>query len=119
MAKRIERVNQLIKKELSRIILREIDFPCNILVTLTRVDTSPNLIEAKVFLSTFPENNAQETMEILNKNIYAIQQSLNKRLIMRPMPKIMFREEKEVREAGRVEEILAKTKRDCKKPGND
>ena len=115
MAKRIEQVNQLIKKELSQIILREIEFPDNVLVTLTRVDTSSNLTEAKVFLSAIPDNRIKEIMDILNKNIYAIQQSLNKRLIMRPMPRIIFREEKEVREAGRIEEILEKTKRDCKK----
>jgi ribosome-binding factor A len=118
MTKRIERVNQLIKKELAQIILREIDFPKNVLVTLTRIDTSPNLIGTKVFLSTFPENRSQETIDILNRNIYMIQQALNKRLIMRPMPKIMFREEKVVREAGRVEEILAQTKRDCKNTEN-
>lgn len=118
MAKRIERVNQLIKKELSQIILREIDFPDNVLVTLTRIDTSPNLIGAKVFLSTIPDNRAQETLDILNKNIYMIQQALNKRLVMRPIPKIMFREEKEVREAGRIEELLERAKRDCKKGEN-
>jgi ribosome-binding factor A len=77
MVKRIERVNQLIKKELSQIILREIDFPCNVLVTLTRTDTSPNLIETKVFVSTLPENRSQETLDILNKNVYMIQQALN------------------------------------------
>ncbi|MCX6760820.1 MAG: 30S ribosome-binding factor RbfA [Candidatus Nealsonbacteria bacterium] len=118
MIKRIERVNQLIKKELSKIILREADFPNNVLVTLTRIDTSPNLIETKVFVSTMPESRAQETLDILNKNIYRIQQTLNKRLVMRPIPKIMFREEKEVRGAGRVEELLEQAKRDCKKTEN-
>jgi ribosome-binding factor A len=119
MTKRIDRVNQLIKKELAQIILKEIDFPDNVLVTLTRIDASPNLIEAKVYLSTLPDSRAQEVQDILNRNIYMIQQALNKRLIMRPMPKIMFREEKEVREAGRVEEILEQAKKDCKKEEND
>ncbi|TFG35898.1 MAG: 30S ribosome-binding factor RbfA [Parcubacteria group bacterium] len=118
MANRVEKVNQLIKKELSRIILREIDFPDNVLVTLTRVDTSPNLIETKIFLSTMPEGRTKETMDILNKDIYRIQQSLNKRLVMRPLPRIMFREEKETRGAGRVEELLEQAKRDCKKTEN-
>ncbi len=39
MSKRIPQVNQLIKKELSQIILREIEFPVGVLVTLTRVET--------------------------------------------------------------------------------
>lgn len=118
MTKRIERVNQLIKKELSRIILREIDFPDNVLVTLTRVDTSPNLIETKVFLSMMPENRAADILKILNKTIYGIQQALNKRLKMRPIPKIIFYQEKETPKAGRVEEILERIKSNCKKPEN-
>ncbi len=115
MAKRIERVNQLIKKELSQIILREIDFPCDILVTLTRIDTSPNLIESKVFLSVMPESRFAEILRILNSQIYRLQQALNKRLKMRPIPRIMFRQEKETPKAGRVEEILEKIRGNCKK----
>lgn len=118
MANRIEKVNQLIKKELSQIILREIEFPDNVLVTLTRVETTPNLIETKVFISTLPDNRAKETMGILNRNIYSLQQILNKRLAMRPMPKILFKEEKEVADAARVEVMLEKAKKDCKKAEN-
>jgi ribosome-binding factor A len=118
MTKRIERVNQLIKKELSQIILREVDFPENVLVTLTRVDTSPNLIGTKVFLSIMPESRAADILKILNKTIYGIQQALNKRLKMRPIPKIIFYQEKETPKAGRVEEILEKIKSNCKKTEN-
>jgi len=118
MSKRIERVNQLIKKELSQIILREVDFPDNVLVTLTRADTSPNLIETKIFLSVMPENRASDILKILNKTIYGLQQALNKRLKMRPIPKIMFYQERETPKAGRVEEILEKIKGNCKKTEN-
>jgi len=118
MTKRIERVNQLIKKELSLIILKEIDFPCDVLVTLTRVNASPNLIEAKVFLSIMPEDKTSYVLGILNKRIYFLQQALNRRLKMRPTPKIIFKEEKEIQRAGRVEEILEKIKNNCKKTEN-
>jgi len=118
MTKRIERVNKLIKKELSQIILREVDFPDNVLVTLTRTDTSPNLIETKVFLSVMPENKAADILKILNKIIYGLQQALNKRLKMRPIPRIMFYQERETSKAGRVEEILEKIKSNCKKTEN-
>ena len=43
MSQRILKVNQLIKKELSQIILKEAEFPKEVLVTLTRVETLPNL----------------------------------------------------------------------------
>jgi len=109
-SKRIPRVNQLIKKELSQIIKREVDFSPDVLVTLTRVDTSPDLEETKIFISTLPDKKEKIILEILNKNIYRLQQMLNQRLRMRPIPRIQFVEEKEIIQAGRVEEILIKLK---------
>ena len=110
MSKRIQRVNQLIKKELSQILLREVDFPKDILVTITRVDTSPNLRESKIFISTVPEDKAQRVLKTLNQKVYELQQKINRRLKMRPVPRIKFSEERETAEAGRIEEILEKLK---------
>ena len=112
MSKRIQRVNQLIKREISQILLKEVDFPKDTLVTVTRVETSSDLNQAKVFLSVMPEDRITNVLEILNRQIYQLQQILNKRLKMKFIPKIEFREEKETREAGRVEEILEKLKKE-------
>ncbi|MFH1575774.1 MAG: 30S ribosome-binding factor RbfA [Candidatus Nealsonbacteria bacterium] len=103
---RIPQVNQLIKKELGQIILRKCDFSKNVLVTITRVETSGNLIKAKVYVSVLPEDQSKRILETLNQRIFDIQQLLNKRLRMRPIPKIAFVEENATREAGRVEELL-------------
>ena len=111
MSKRIQRINQLIKKELSQIILREIEFPQDVLVTITRVETSPNLIESNVWISVLPEEKLKRILEILNKNIYFLQQKLNKRLKMRPIPRIRFLEEKKTAEAGKIEELLEELKK--------
>jgi ribosome-binding factor A len=110
MPKRIQRVNQLIKRELSQIILREIEFPLGILVTLTRVETSVDLNQAKAYISTVPEEQLETVFHILNREIYNIQQKLNKRLKMRIIPRIKFVEEKETAKAGRIEELLEKIK---------
>lgn len=114
MTQRILRVNQLIKKELSQIILKEIEFPQDVLVTITRVETSANLIESRVWISALPEEKLEKIREILNKKIYFLQQRLNKRLKMRPIPRIKFLEEKRTKEAGRIEEILVKLKKEEK-----
>ena len=110
MANRIPRVNELIKRELSKILIREIEFPRDILVTITRVEASSNLIQAKVYVSVMPENQTTKVLETLDQQIFDIQQLLNKRLKMRPIPKIKFVEEKEVRAAGKIEELLEKSK---------
>ena len=114
MLKRIPQVNQLIKKELGQFILREVDFPPDVLVTVTRVDTSPNLAESKIYISTMPEDRGKEVLKILEKIIYELQQKINKRLKMRPIPKIRFVEEKETKEAGKIEEILEELKKEEK-----
>ena len=113
MSKRIQQVNQLIKKEISQIILREIEFPKDILVTVTRVETASNLIESKVYVSVMPEEKTSKVFQILNRQVYELQQKLNQRLKMRPIPRINFVGEKETAEAGRIEELLEKIK------GND
>lgn len=110
MSKRIQRVNQLIKRELSQILLREVDFPKDTLVTVTRIETSVDLNQVRVFFSVMPENQTPDVLKILNRKIYTIQQILNKRLKMRPIPRIKFIEEKETKEAGRIEELLEKIK---------
>ena len=105
---RVQRVNQLIKKELSQIILKEVNFPPDVLVTVTRVESSRNLIQAKVYISVMPENETANVLQILDNLIYDLQQQLNKRLKMRPIPRIIFVKEKKTEEAGRIEELLEK-----------
>ncbi len=114
MTNRIPRVNQLIKKELSQIILQEVDFGQEFLSTLTRVETNQDLREANVWISTIPEKNSKRVLEILNRNIYILQQKLGKRLKMRPIPKIKFLEEKKTVEASRIEKILEELKKEEK-----
>ncbi|MBU0546731.1 MAG: 30S ribosome-binding factor RbfA [Patescibacteria group bacterium] len=111
MSRRILRLNELIQKELGQIILHEIEFPVNILVTLTRVDVSSDLGEAKIYISCLPDSWINKAIKILKTNIYDIQQQLNHNLNIRKVPRIIFIEEKQTKEAGRVEELLEKIKR--------
>jgi len=110
MSDRVPQVNNLIQEELSKIIFREVEFPQGVLVTLTRVDTSSNIIESRVYISVMPESKVEEVFKLLNKQIYFIQQILNKRLRMRPIPKIIFMVEKETVRAGKVDELLENLK---------
>ncbi len=110
MSQRIQRVNQLIKKELSQILLKEFDFPRNILITLTRVTTSTDLSAAKVYISIMPEQKIKEIIKILNRNLRQIQKKIGERLKLRIIPKIRFVEETKTREAARVDELLERIK---------
>jgi len=112
VSKRIQQINILIKKELGQILSKEIELSPDVLMTITRAETTPNLMESNIWISVFPEKELNRCLEILNKNIYILQQKLNQRLKMRPLPRIKFLEEKKTVEAGKVEEILEKLKDD-------
>ncbi|MDO8474167.1 MAG: 30S ribosome-binding factor RbfA [bacterium] len=110
MNPRIPKVNQLLQEELGEILLRELDLPDGVLVTITRVDASGNLQEARVYISVMPEARSEEVMLGLERDIFSIQQALNKRLRMRPVPRIKWTVETKTSEAQRIEELLEKTK---------
>ena len=90
MKNRIDQVNKLIRQELGQIILREVDMPEGVVVTLTRVAASGNL----------------------QQDIYSIQQMLNSRLKMRPVPRIRWVAETATAEAQKIEELLDQIKKE-------
>lgn len=104
--RRLARINKLIMQELGGIILRELKFPENTLVTITRVESTENLSEAKIYISTIPENYSLKALEFLNKNIYDIQQLLNKKIKIRIVPRIKFIKEGETKKAEEIEKLL-------------
>ena len=110
MKKRVKQVNELIKREISQIISRDMEFPEGILVTVSRVETLDNISQSSIFISVFPAGESRDIIKVLNSRVYEFQQKINKRLRMRPVPKIKFSIEEKTEEADRIEEILQELK---------
>lgn len=89
-AHRLEKINQLLKREIGNIILKELDVDKNLFITVTRVDTSADITHATIFFSTLEQSGETEALAALGKNVYTIQHILNRKLRMRPVPKIRF-----------------------------
>jgi len=107
-SQRIQKVNELLKRELGKIILKELEFPRDTLITITNVESSPDLREAKIWVSVIPGNQISLALQVLKKDIYNLQKKLDKRLKMRPVPRIEFLKESKSEEAQKIEEILDK-----------
>ena len=107
-SQRIQKVNELLKRELGKIILKELEFPRDTLITIINVESSPDLREAKIWVSVIPGNQISLALQVLKKNIYGLQKKLDKRLKMRPVPRIEFLKESKSEEAQKIEEILDK-----------
>lgn len=101
-----EKVNNAIKKLLATIILKELDFSNQTIITITRVECSSNMFFAKVFVSVIPENERDDVINVLDNNVRKIQSILNKKLQIRPVPRIEFVKEKMTESAARIEKIL-------------
>jgi ribosome-binding factor A len=113
MNNRIPRVQELMKEELGKILLREVDMPEGALLTITRVEASGNLQQAKVYISVMPDDQSKEVLRVLRQSIYDIQQELNERLEMRPVPKIRWIVDGTAAEVQRVKELLDKIKKEA------
>ncbi len=109
MSNRIDKVNSLLEKEISKIILRDFSFSES-LVTVTRVEATANLIEARAYISVLPDQEVDRIVAILNKGVYSIQQKINRLLNMRPIPKIIFVKDEKIARAAKIEELLEKIK---------
>lgn len=109
--RRLEKLNILLREELSRIIARDIDAG-ETLITITRVETSPDVKYATIFISVLGKH-PLEALEILSKDVYNIQHLLTRRLKMRPIPRIHFKIDEEEFRREKVEKSLS----DLKKKG--
>ncbi len=113
--RRIERLNKVVSHLLAEILVREFFFEPGVLITITRVAIVPNMSVADVFFTTLPTEVNGRVLSFLNKNIFNIQQSLNKKLHIRPVPKIVFRIDKGQEKAEKVYSLLEKAKSGKKK----
>jgi len=103
--RRMERVNELIRRELGTIVAKEINVTGSIL-TFTRVELSSDLNYADIYFSVIPDDRSGDVLMEINKNIFDIQQGLNKRLRMRPVPKVRFHIDGEEEAARKIDELL-------------
>lgn len=106
MSSRISKINDLIRQHINDIILKDLSLKGGVFVTIAKVDTTPDLRYTRIFVSIFPENETGYVMKALEKNMYSLQGKLNKKLHMRPLPKIEFRLDKTESQADEIERLL-------------
>ena len=92
MAHRIERVNHLIRREISELLQRQVKDPrLGNFVAITEVSTSPDLRYAKVFVSFMgSEGEKQETLKGLEAATGFFRNKLAKNLRLRRIPELSF-----------------------------
>ncbi|MCD6328501.1 30S ribosome-binding factor RbfA [bacterium] len=111
---RSDRVAHQIQREVSELLLRKVKDPRVQFVTITRVLTSPDLRQARVFFSTprMSEDMDKDVLEGLESAAGFIRSSLGKRLSMRRVPEIEFKLDVQYEQALKVSDTIAMIERE-------
>ncbi|MCG8513161.1 MAG: 30S ribosome-binding factor RbfA [Halanaerobiales bacterium] len=115
---RAQRLSELLKKEISEIILREVKDPRIGFVSVTGIDVSGDLRHAKVFVSVY--GNKQErsdTMAGLEKATGFIRKLLAERINVYHTPELLFRYDDSIQHGVHINELLEKVKNEQEERG--
>ncbi len=105
MNTRLLRVNELVRRELSTIIAREMTFE-NVLVTINQVDVTPDLKNAHVFVSVLGKGSAPAVIAQLQTNRAVLQAEMAKTVVLKYTPHLTFHLDDSIERGDRVFKIL-------------
>jgi ribosome-binding factor A len=108
---RHERVAQAIKKEVSIILHDELKDQRLGFITITRVELTQDLRNAKIFFSVLgKDEDYKKTREALNSASGFIRRLIAQRINLRIVPEIIFKEDRSIEYSIRIQELLQEIK---------
>ena len=107
MSTRTDRVSDLIKGEISRLLLREVRDPRIGFATITGASVSPDLKAVRVYVSVLAAPAArQESIKALNAARSFFRRALFKNLSLRFAPAVSFHLDESLDRGDRIERVL-------------
>lgn len=108
MSHRIERVNQLIRQEISDLLRREIKDPrLSQFIAVTAVATSPDLRNAKVYISFISdEQQKRDALEALAGASHFFRKEMARTLRLRRIPELSFHWDNSIERGARIMNLI-------------
>jgi len=108
MTARTDRIDQLLRQEIGEILAREIQDPRIGFVTITDVETAPDLSTARVWVSVIGQpDERDETMRALQRAMTFVRHELGTRVRLRRIPELHVRIDDTAQRGTRVLRLLA------------
>ncbi|MGH7475515.1 MAG: 30S ribosome-binding factor RbfA [Longimicrobiales bacterium] len=105
--RRIQRLNEQLRREITDILRTKVRDPRVGLVTVTSVDTTPDLYRARVYLNTLGDPAAREDMLAgVRSAAPFIRSELARTIRVRHMPELHFEIDRSLEHALRIERLL-------------
>jgi ribosome-binding factor A len=105
MKHRMLRVNEVVKRELSAIVAREMSFE-GALVSISHVDVTSDLKNAHVFVSVLGTEAGESVISKLASHRAALQAELARHVTMKYTPHLIFHLDDSIERGARVIEIM-------------
>src|SRR3954469_2023313 len=105
MKNRLLRVNELVRRQLSMIITRDMRFD-DVLVTVNQVDVTPDLKNAHVFVSVLGKGSAKAVVAELDGNRVVLQAEMSKTVVLKYTPHLVFHLDDSTERGARIIQIL-------------
>ena len=114
MTRRTDRVNALLREELSELLRDELHDPrIGGMLTVTHVDVSPDLKHASAFVSVLgSEAERDATMRALQHARPFLRRELSKRLTLRYTPDVEFVSDRSLEDAQRMTDVMRRNAED-------
>ena len=108
VTKRLARLNEQLKREVSELVLRKVRDPRVGLVTITSVEGAGDLGSARVYVRTQdPNDELNESLAGLEAAAPFLRRELGRSLHLRRVPELRFQQDHSLDRARRIEEILS------------
>lgn len=121
-SRRVARVSELIKREVSQMLLNGIkdDRVGSGMVSVTDVDVSGDLQHAKIYVSIYGTDEARaETMAGLKSATGYVRSELGHRIRLRRTPEVVFQEDRSIERGTKVISLIEKLSRDRRTDASD
>jgi ribosome-binding factor A len=116
--KRLDRVNQLVREEISHLIQRELKDPRLGFVTVTEVAVAPDLRSAKVFVSVLGDDAQWKgSLAALQSARGFMRNWLAPRLRLRAVPDLTFLPDRSMAHAAHIQTVLERLREEEKPEG--
>lgn len=107
MSLKTERMDMTIQREISHILQFELKNPKLGFVTVTDVQCTNDLSQAKVYVTFLGKQGRNEAgMKVLNQSKGFIRSSVAKKIKIRKMPELIFIQDKSLEQGNKIESIL-------------
>jgi ribosome-binding factor A len=117
---RLQRVNQLIREEISHVLQRELKDPRLGFVTVTEVDVAKDLRTAKVYVSVLgSETDWRASLSALEHARGFIRNWLVPRLRLRAVPHLTFHPDRSMAHAAHIQTVLEGLRASEERPAGD